>query len=68
MTDNQVKASVKAKLEEGSDPAKPSGNRNWVQVLSNSLPGVVVALTYKYYFTVSTVRWTVIRSSEVDCD
>lgn len=28
----QVKADVKATLEDGPDPSKPGGNRNWIQV------------------------------------
>ncbi|GMK54629.1 hypothetical protein CspeluHIS016_0112150 [Cutaneotrichosporon spelunceum] len=46
----KVKAGVKATLEDGPDPAKPGGNRNWVQVLSNSLPGALAALAYRYNF------------------
>ncbi|WVW78704.1 hypothetical protein I302_100664 [Kwoniella bestiolae CBS 10118] len=44
----KVKVDVKAKLEDGPDPLKPSGNRNWIQVLSNSLPGLIAALTYRF--------------------
>ncbi|OCF37543.1 hypothetical protein I316_00669 [Kwoniella heveanensis BCC8398] len=43
----KVKVDVKAKLEDGPDPLKPSGNRNWIQVLSNSLPGLLAALAYR---------------------
>ncbi len=39
-------------LEDGPDPAKPGGNRNWVQVLSNSLPGALAALAYRLNFDV----------------
>ncbi|BEI81442.1 hypothetical protein CcaverHIS002_0206020 [Cutaneotrichosporon cavernicola] len=46
----KVKAAVKATLEDGPDPSKPGGNRNWVQVLSNSLPGAIVALIYRFSF------------------
>ncbi|WVQ97847.1 hypothetical protein IAU59_004962 [Kwoniella sp. CBS 9459] len=44
----KVKVDVKAKLEDGPDPLKPSGNRNWIQVLSNSLPGLLAALAYRF--------------------
>ncbi|WRT64995.1 uncharacterized protein IL334_001936 [Kwoniella shivajii] len=44
----KVKVDVKAKLEDGPDPTKPSGNRNWIQVLSNSLPGLIAALMYRF--------------------
>ncbi|WWD00335.1 hypothetical protein V866_007247 [Kwoniella sp. B9012] len=44
----KVKVDVKAKLEDGPDPLKPSGNRNWIQVLSNSLPGLIAALLYRF--------------------
>ncbi|WWC87144.1 uncharacterized protein L201_002030 [Kwoniella dendrophila CBS 6074] len=44
----KVKVDVKAKLEDGPDPLKPSGNRNWVQVLSSSLPGLIAALLYRF--------------------
>ncbi|KAK8846776.1 hypothetical protein IAR55_005864 [Kwoniella newhampshirensis] len=44
----KVKVDVKAKLEEGPDPLKPSGNRNWGQVLSSSLPGLIAALLYRF--------------------
>lgn len=49
----QVKANVKATLEDGVDPTKPQGNRNWVQVLSNSLPSLIAALAYSRYVSVS---------------
>ncbi|KLT44809.1 hypothetical protein CC85DRAFT_323508 [Cutaneotrichosporon oleaginosum] len=41
----KAKAAIKATLEDGPDGT--SGNRTWVQVLSNSLPGVLVALSYR---------------------
>ncbi|ODN75443.1 hypothetical protein L202_06589 [Cryptococcus amylolentus CBS 6039] len=44
----KVKAEVKAKLEDGPDPSKPSGNRTLTQVLSNSLPGLIAALLYRF--------------------
>ncbi|WVR04456.1 hypothetical protein IAU60_001459 [Kwoniella sp. DSM 27419] len=44
----KVKVHVKAKLEDGPDPLKPSGNRNWIQVLSSSLPGLLAALAYRF--------------------
>ncbi|WVQ84069.1 hypothetical protein IAT38_006214 [Cryptococcus sp. DSM 104549] len=44
----KVKADVKATLEDGPDPLKPSGNRNWIQVLSNSLPGLIASLLYRF--------------------
>ncbi|WVQ76834.1 hypothetical protein IAR50_006508 [Cryptococcus sp. DSM 104548] len=44
----KVKAEMKAKLEDGPDPLKPSGNRNLIQVLSNSLPGLIAALLYRF--------------------
>ncbi|WVO18503.1 hypothetical protein L204_106220 [Cryptococcus depauperatus] len=44
----KIKADVKAKLEDGPDPYKPSGNRNWIQVLSNSLPGLIAALCCRF--------------------
>ncbi|KAL1409926.1 hypothetical protein Q8F55_003925 [Vanrija albida] len=45
----KVKAAKKAELEDGPDPAKPAGNRDWVQVLSNSLPSLAAALAYRLY-------------------
>lgn len=48
-----MKANVKATLEDGVDPTKPQGNRNWVQVLSNSLPSLIAALAYSRYVSVS---------------
>ncbi|WWC59209.1 uncharacterized protein I303_101759 [Kwoniella dejecticola CBS 10117] len=44
----KVKVDVKAKLEDGPDPLKPSGNRSWIQVLSSSLPGLIAALLYRF--------------------
>ncbi|WWC67701.1 uncharacterized protein I206_101613 [Kwoniella pini CBS 10737] len=44
----KIKVDVKAKLEDGPDPLKPSGNRNWVQVLSSSLPGLIAALLCRF--------------------
>nr|XP_031861928.1 uncharacterized protein CI109_002758 [Kwoniella shandongensis]KAA5529000.1 hypothetical protein CI109_002758 [Kwoniella shandongensis] len=44
----KVKVDIKAKLEDGPDPLKPSGNRNWIQVLSSSLPGLIAALAYRF--------------------
>ncbi|KAI9635419.1 integral membrane protein DUF92-domain-containing protein [Dioszegia hungarica] len=45
----KVKADVKARLEDGPDPAKPGGNRDALQVLSSSLPSLLAALLYRGY-------------------
>ncbi|GFZ49225.1 hypothetical protein JCM24511_06975 [Saitozyma sp. JCM 24511] len=44
----KVKAQVKATLEDGPDPSKPGGNRNAIQILSNSLPSLLAALAYRF--------------------
>lgn len=54
-----MKADIKATLEDGVDPSKPQGNRNWVQVLSNSLPSLVAALAYSRYVSVSEACFSI---------
>lgn len=50
----QYKASLKATLEDGPDADKAGGNRNWIQVLANSLPSLVAALAFRMYDGVSS--------------
>lgn len=38
---------MKARLEDGPDPSRPGGNRNAIQVLSNSLPSLIAALIFR---------------------
>ncbi|KAK4686011.1 hypothetical protein P7C73_g4122, partial [Tremellales sp. Uapishka_1] len=64
----KIKIQVKAQLEDGINATKPSGNRNVVQVLSNSLPSLLCALVYRASQAgdVSTSSQTVSRKTNPD--
>ncbi|EIW68749.1 hypothetical protein TREMEDRAFT_44556 [Tremella mesenterica DSM 1558] len=59
----KVKAAYKATLEDGPDPTKPGGNRDAIQVLSNSLPSLLAALAYRFYVSQNIFRTGPISSN-----